>query len=158
MKRTEAESLIGSQVRAWTAMNGDYTGVLESVHGSPWRGVVRITGILKVAQHLERGAPCRRGFRVGETIEVGGSSISAWTGSEQGRQGVETDYLAALLKERAHWEERVEPLQGSRNAWLAPALVAALGVVIEAERRRLQGQPWCLHDDGRGADHQRSQR
>jgi hypothetical protein len=49
MKKREAEHLIGHQVTAWTAANGIYVGILQSIHSSPWRGTVKITGVLKPA-------------------------------------------------------------------------------------------------------------
>jgi hypothetical protein len=77
MTRSEAEKLIGSRVQAWTSMNGVYCGMLEEVIPSrPWRGVVRIDGILSPPVTFEFGRRPRRGFRVGETIEVGGVNIS----------------------------------------------------------------------------------
>ena len=79
MKRTDAAKLIGTQVSAWTAANGEYVGELIEVFGGRWRGKVRITGVIKCATHCENGAPCRRGFRPGETIEVGGANIKPTT-------------------------------------------------------------------------------
>ena len=138
MKRAQAEALIGHQVRAWTAANGVYVGTLEAISGSPWRGVIRITGILEVAQHLERGAPCRRGFRVGEVIEVGHSSIEATNEAGQ------ADYLAVLRSTHAACLERARTAPAGPHSWVHAATAQALGHVIEAEMRRLAGEPWRL--------------
>lgn len=81
MKRSEALEFLGQPVSAWTAMNGCYTGILEDVtEDRPWRGKVLITGV-NVAASFEagRGDRQRRGFRPGEMIEVGNSSIAPAT-------------------------------------------------------------------------------
>jgi len=76
MRRAEAEQLIGQHVRVWTAANGQYVGTLLEVYGSPWRGKVRITGVLAPAVLYERGRfHQRRGFRPGEIIDAGNSRI-----------------------------------------------------------------------------------
>ena len=94
MNRKEAESLVGKQVSAWTAMNGVYIGRLMSISGSPWRGKVAITGVVQpVAIELSRGDRQRRGFRPGETIDVGGSSIQKVESSYPGH----ATYLEALV-------------------------------------------------------------
>ena len=58
MTKGEATELIGTRVDVWTAAQGCFCGTLENVlteKGRPWRGVVRIDGILAPAQHFERG-------------------------------------------------------------------------------------------------------
>ena len=144
MNRSEALSLIGAQVRVWTAANGVYAGVLEGIAGSPWRGTVRVTGVVEVAQHLERGMPCRRGFRPGETLQAGAASIRLLHAGDR----IHADYLSALLAEKASWLARQERVLAGPNAWLPPALLLALDVVIAAEHRRLQGLPWSLGPSG----------
>lgn len=110
MKRKEAEALIGKRVSAWTAMNGVYIGTLVSVVGSPWRGMVLITGVAKPAAiEWARGDRQRRGMRPGETIEVGGSSIEPadWDGKS---------YLDALIEDEAlvqAWRERADTPQST---------------------------------------------
>lgn len=140
MRRRDAEALVDRAVHAWTAMNGRYVGILEVVHGSPWRGRVRITGVVEVAQHLHKGQPCRRGFRAGETIEVGGASIRPATHDET----ASGSYREVLRRTRAQWEARSAAATGGRTDWLPPQLVAALDAVIAAELRRLAGEPWVL--------------
>lgn len=78
MKRADAQNLIGQPVSAWTAANGTYVGTLEEVivnPGSPWRARVRITGVLSSAHHHEKGRTVRKGFRIGQEIEVGGINV-----------------------------------------------------------------------------------
>jgi hypothetical protein len=78
MRAGEARQLIGSQVSAWTSSNGAYVGVLQEVTGSPWRGMVRITGVLEPATPFDATRNTqRRGFRPGDVIEVGGINIAA---------------------------------------------------------------------------------
>jgi hypothetical protein len=63
MNRTEAQQLIGHRVKAWTAANGVYVGELIRIltpPERPWRGVVRITGVVECAHSGDRS---RRGFR-----------------------------------------------------------------------------------------------
>ncbi len=81
MRKIEAEQLIGKQVRVWTAANGVYVGTLEVVSGSPWRGMVSITGVVEPAHHFDHGTICRRGFRPGEVLEAGGACIKETTES-----------------------------------------------------------------------------
>ena len=87
MNKAEAQARIGQRVSAWTASSGVYVGTLAEViseKGRPWRGRVRITGVLEVACHWQIGCsgPIRKGFRPGDEIEVGGVNIKPTT---QGR-------------------------------------------------------------------------
>lgn len=79
VNRGEAAELVGRRVQAWTATNGVYTGTLVEVTADrPWRGRVLIDGVLEPALAWDarrHGAP-RRGFRPGETVEVGCLSVS----------------------------------------------------------------------------------
>ncbi len=101
MRRNEAEKLLGTPVEAWTAANGRYVGILEEITSDrPWRGRVRITGILEPAVTFEIGRHHpRRGFRVDETIEVGATSIRASLATG-------TDDYRALLERQAENFER----------------------------------------------------
>ncbi len=94
MKRKEAEALIGKPVWVWTSMNGSYAGILEEIlPTSPWRGKVRITGVLSPAVPYEIGRmEQRRGFRPGGIIEVGNSSI----GHLRDYDATDRTYLEAL--------------------------------------------------------------
>ncbi|TAL72869.1 MAG: hypothetical protein EPN79_02175 [Burkholderiaceae bacterium] len=94
MNKTEAQEFLGRMVSAWTAANGTYVGTLIEVvaaKGRPWRGRVRITGVLTIACHWEIGCsgPIRKGFRPDDEIEVGGLNIKPCE-----HEG--TTYLAAL--------------------------------------------------------------
>ena len=138
MRIKEAQQLIGTSVSAWTAMNGQYVGILESVQGSlPWRGSVRITGILTPASHLQDGQVCRRGFRVGELLEVGGSSIKPTTATGS------ASYLEVLQK--AITENRSRPVvSGNPHSWVHEAFAKAMEVVARAEKKRLETGLWEL--------------
>lgn len=99
MKRAEAEKLIGKTFKIWTQANGEYVGkLLEVIPASPWRAKLEITGVLKcaVVWDIGRKTP-RRGFRAGETIEAGHSSLK-----ETDLEG--TTYLQALENELATFE------------------------------------------------------
>lgn len=143
MNREEADSIVGQSVTAWTAANGIYVGLLESVQaikGRPWRGTVRVTGVLEIAQHFERGHVVRRGFRPGETLEVGGSNIKL-----AAPQQVGSDYLAAL--ERAQrYAERV--LADTTRVIAHPGMwegtLQALQCARAAETERLKHGAWNL--------------
>ncbi len=131
MLRAEAEGLIGSRVSVWTAANGTYVGELvEVVPHRPWRGRLRITGVLKVACHWEVGrGVCRRGFRPGEEIEAGGSSIEPTD-----QEGV--TYLEALGHELA-WLKAAR--FRDRDEWMRERSIAALRSVLERERAEAHG-------------------
>ena len=71
-KKEDAKKLVGKMVSAWTATHGTYEGVLEEVvskPGKPWRGKIRIIGIVKHAAIFESEYP------IGAVIEVGNTSI-----------------------------------------------------------------------------------
>jgi hypothetical protein len=138
VKRAEALALIGKPVSAWTAANGIYVGELAEVFGSPWRGKVRITGIVEPAQHFERGSLCRRGFRVGETIEVGGSSIRPT--DDKGHPG----YVEALDAEIEKIAALIERTSQSPHKWALIALRDGLVAARKAEIVRLETGVWKL--------------
>jgi hypothetical protein len=99
MKRSDAIKLVGTQVMAWTAMNGEYVGTLVEVsEDKPWRGLVLITGVLAPAAfELSRSDRQRKGFRPGNTIEVGGSSIRS-------TEALGKTYMEALRDQLAQFE------------------------------------------------------
>jgi hypothetical protein len=139
MKREEALQLVGQQVSAWTAANGEYVGtLLEVLPTRPWRAKVLITGVLSSATHYERGGVCRRGFRPGEELEVGGSSIKPNPKSAGGT------YLEAVQAAQADSQRWFEKDPQHRDAWAHKGTAEALVLVIEAEQRRLAGEPWKL--------------
>jgi len=144
MNRKQAEKLIGTRVHAWTSANGEYVGELVQVKpGAKWRGVVRIDGIMVPPVTFEFGRRYpRRGFRVGELIEVGHSSI---TPTEA--YGV-TDYLSILEGQAADFRQKHEdylagkfgnpndPVCVQNYAWYA-AGAKMVEQAIEIERQRL---------------------
>ncbi len=145
MKRAEAELLVGKPVVAWTAANGQYVGtLLEVLSSRPWRGVVQVTGVLEPAQHFENGGACRRGFRPGETLEVGHSSLKAATEET----GPGQDYLSALHLAQQDHQARHDARPEDRYAWVNKGFADALTLAIAAEERRLQGLPWELKPRG----------
>lgn len=134
MKRQGAEKLIGSRVKVWTAMNGEYVGTLEEVFGSPWRGKVRITGVIKPAVVYDltrRLTNQRRGFRPGDVVEAGNSSITP-TDLEG------ATYLEALRQELAtfeRWSAR-EHVNPKDRGWLPFAVNNLRKAVVEEEARQ----------------------
>ena len=77
MKRTEIEQYIGKRVSAWTAMNGSYSGILiRLLPCKPWRGIVKIDGVLECWCCYQAGrGKQRRGLVLGQEYEFGNSSI-----------------------------------------------------------------------------------
>lgn len=149
MRRDEAEKLIGQQVSAWTAANGRYVGILQSIAGSPWRGKVLITGVLEPAQHYELGAVCRRGFRPGETIEVGNSAVRACDNPGH------SDYLEALLAAAERHENQVANNPTSPSIWAVAAAAQACRKIIVVEERRIETGEWKItREDQLGATSQ----
>jgi hypothetical protein len=137
MNRSSAENLIGCHVLAWTAANGSYVGKLTAVEGKPWRGTVLIEGVVAAAAHHDRSAPARRGFRVGESITVGGKSIKPTT-----ELGFPT-YLEALERELCDAKRlQEESTVSARCDWVYPALIRALENVVLAEKSRIQTGVW----------------
>jgi hypothetical protein len=111
--------LVGQCVQAWTSANGVYTGTLVEVTSDrPWRGRVLVDGVIEPAQawDAKREAAPRRGFRPGETIEVGGQSVKAHL--EQG--GSYRDALARDLEKLQALKERGD----GRDAWWLDRAIA----------------------------------
>jgi hypothetical protein len=138
MLKTDALALVNRPVEAWTAANGVYVGtLLEVLPSRPWRAKVLVTGVIEVAQHYERGGVCRRGFRPGETLEVGHSSIKPSQASGE-------DYLSVLRRTQERHRVAFKRDAASPHAWVHKAFADALETVIAAETRRLGGEPWKL--------------
>ena len=141
MNRVEAARVIGQRVSAWTAANGVYVGTLREVKaelGSPWRGVVLIDGVLEVAVHFERGAYVRRGYRPGETIEVGGQSVALTAAT-----GAKT-YEEALLAHIEFIRKSVERDPQSQQAGTLLMVGKGSQAALRAERERSAGGKWQI--------------
>lgn len=140
MNKAEAQALLGSQVEAWTAANGTYVGELvEVLPTRPWRAKVRVAGVLRAAQHYElSGGVCRRGFRAGEVIEVGSSSV------KPAPDAVGTDYMSALQQALGDSERWYAADPQGQHAYAHKGNAEALRLVIAAELRRLQTGEWQL--------------
>ena len=99
-------------------------------------------------QPFERGAAVRRGFRPGEAIEVGGSSIELWDPVPANLPPVFGDYLAALIAAEAAARFRsLAPVQGPHH-WVHGAFADALCTATTAERQRLIDGSWDLRVQG----------
>lgn len=144
MTRDEALLALHQTFGIWTGLNGCYVGTLEEViqvPRKPWRAKLRITGVLGVAQHAHQGHACRRGFRPGETMEVGGINIKPLTADEQARS---TDYLTALQRARMAELAALARDPHSPYAWATHASAEGNRLALIAEERRLAGEPWAL--------------
>lgn len=79
MRRQEAVKWIGKPVYVWTAMNGEYTGILEQVIAYPgvqFRARVRIKEVMRLPVVFELGRERqRKPFPENYIIEVGAVSI-----------------------------------------------------------------------------------
>lgn len=132
MRRKDAEKLIGERVQVWTAMNGIYTGVLEEVFASPWRGRVRVTGAIKPAVVYDLTRPNdrqRRGFRPGDVIEAGGSSIKPTE-----LEGA--SYLEALRAELSSFEAMAARGRAMKGAAWLPVAIDNLRAAVAAEEAK----------------------
>lgn len=138
MRKQEAEALVGRPVMAWTAANGIYVGELTQIWGSPWRGSVRITGVVEPAQHFERGGLCRRGFRPGEVIEVGNSSI------RPALDAGHPTYLAAIEARLAWHAAELAKYPPGQYSWLHDVMPRALEAAAAAEKNRMECGIWLL--------------
>lgn len=132
MRKQEAAKLVGKPVRAHTALNGTYEGVMEELLTTrPWRAKVRITGVAgPAACTWDRAGNQRWGYRVGEVIEVGGANV------EPIEEATDRTYLDALEAQLANWEARVETV-GPKDKALANMMVRELAKLIEQEPERL---------------------
>lgn len=110
-------------------MNGSYTGVLVEVKtspGRPWRGVVKVDGVLEAAAYeTMRGVRQRSGFRPGDEIEVGGINIQL-----SGLDG--TSYLEALTDDLAKLERWASEGRAKDHHWIIRA--------IDCRKRQIKGE------------------
>jgi hypothetical protein len=142
MNREEAQHAIGRPFSIWTAANGCYVGTLNDVvvaPRKPWRAQLTITAVLDVACHAEHGRSCRKGFRPGDPIEVGGINIKPLEGDATGRG---TDYLTALRRAHARMEDSLARDPHGPYAWASHMALKGYAWAIAAEEGRLAGQPW----------------
>lgn len=139
MNRHEAEQLVGTRVEGWTSSNGIYSGVLTKVisgNGRPWRGVVLIDSVFQLAQHFENGSVCRRGYRPGEEIEVGGVNISTTD-----KFGFPT-YVAALEEGITRFKSYFDKDPTSRHSWASIGMHHACVATLAAEKHREATGEW----------------
>ena len=133
-RKTRGHELLGQKVTVWTSSNGEYVGILEEESGSPWRGNVRITGILAPASRMD-GVP-RKGLRTGDIIEAGGVNIKK---APEGLEG--GTYLQVLEGQLRHAKEaESRPNQDPKYSWVYPRQVKALTDQIADEKERLAKQ------------------
>lgn len=120
-------------LKAWTARNGIYLGRLVKVtQDRPWRAVLEVTGVIKAAAHGEGGIIRRRGYRLGELIEIGGASLMRPTDDELAHVG--RSYFMTLLHElRQHQLRLLDPACSPGRYDYSSEQVLALTSVIEAE-------------------------
>lgn len=138
MQKAEAQKLIGSPVQAWTSANGIYAGTLVEVvteKGRPWRGRIKVESVLAPAQHFEQGNVCRRGFREGETVEVGGANITPIKEVQETRK-----YLDVLVDSLYSTESKGPPPIG--DIWVHNGFVDGLAATICAELNRIKTGEW----------------
>lgn len=109
MNRSEAEKLVGTKVKGWTATKGEYVGELvEVIPSRPWRGKVKITGFLRCVTPWVNGAIPKVEYlrQIGDVVEMGNSSIKPATEDEVSREGV--SHLDCLQEEKSRiegWQE-----------------------------------------------------
>lgn len=112
VNRDEALALLGQSVYAYTAANGEYVGILTEVLPTrPWRAMVQITHVIQPAGYeYGKGDRQRTGFEVGNTIEVGNTSVSAQTAPANPRS-----YLDALRASAARDRHLLLTAVGGKN-------------------------------------------
>lgn len=138
MNKVEAQQIVGKRVSAWTAASGVYVGFLKEIiseKGRPWRGVIEITGVLKIAQHFEREKICRRGFRPGESLEVGGINIKL-------TEAVGTDYKTLLEESIKVHETDILRHVGTTYEYVARGFAKAEKAILSSEIDRLTSGEW----------------
>ena len=112
VNRDEALALLGQSVYAFTAANGEYVGILTEVLPTrPWRAMVQITHVLQPADYeYGKGDRQRTGFEVGNTIEVGNTSVR-----EQAAPSTPQTYLDALRRSAASLRHLLQGAVGGKN-------------------------------------------
>lgn len=134
----EAQKLVGRRVRVALGADGVYVGELLELAGTPWRGRVRVTGVLEPARHLDRGGVCRRGHRPGEFVDVSHATVGP--AEKPGR----ATYLEAVQAQLNFHVGSHSSYQTSPHPWVNDAFGRALRAVHAAETRRLATGQWRL--------------
>ncbi len=112
MNRDDAvRTMLGKRVSTYSDSNGCYVGTLtEILPTRPWRGRVVVDGILSPAVCWQQDRPYRRGHRVGDTVEVGGTNIEPTDAVGH------TDYIALVEADgRRLREEHAAYVAGQRG-------------------------------------------
>ncbi|WP_157639952.1 hypothetical protein [Burkholderia ubonensis] len=138
MNKSEAHKLIGRRVRVCLGPDGLYVGELLEITGSPWRGRVRITGVLEPAQHLDQGIACRRGYRPGEFVDVSHATVRPAMTSGH------STYLAAVQAQLNFHLGSHSGYQTSSHDWVNEAFGRTLRAVMVAEELRVRTGQWRL--------------
>jgi hypothetical protein len=141
MNKNEAQKLVGRRVCVGMGADGVYVGELLELQGSPWRGRVRITGVLSPARHLANGAVCRRGYRPGEFVDAGQGTVAPT--HEAGK----ATYLEAVSAELNQHKGSHSGYQTSTHPWVGDAFGRAFCAVVVAEEHRLATGQWRLSVD-----------
>ena len=123
MNRAEALTLVGTRVMAWTAANGVYVGELIEV----------TTHRPAQAFEFNRSRP-RRGFRPGETIEVGGVNIEP---SEEAG----LSYCEALRRDLASVEAHLELAEATKHVNMYRSSHFAFTKSAEIRRQQIAEEP-----------------
>lgn len=112
VNRDEALALLGQSVHAYTAANGEYIGILTEVLPTrPWRAMIQITHVTQPAAYeYAKGDRQRTGFEVGNTIEVGNTSMRA-----QAAPAAPWAYLDALRASAARDRHLLLTAVGGKN-------------------------------------------
>lgn len=139
MSDNAAQGMVGRKVCIGLGADGAYVGELLELSGAnPWRGRVRITGVLKPALHLVGGLICRRGHRPGDFIEVAHANVSPARARGHGT------YLEAVQAQMNELFGSHSGYQTSQTPWFHEAMGRALRAVHVAESRRLATGQWKL--------------
>ena len=113
-------------------MNGSYVGVLkEVVPNRPWRGRVRLDGVLECWCIIGPGGS-RRGLRLGEVYEFGGVNIKPDT-----RPGMSKEQaLLAELRRTVQWRREARAGRCGRRASGYPFRSAVRSIVRQIRALR----------------------
>lgn len=160
MKRSEALSLVGQRVWAWTAANGEYIGILRRVTNErPFRADVEVRELASwpTPTDVGRFVNPRKPFREGRVINVGNSSVRPASSPERswresviavGRATIESLERGLAVRENSivrTWPQHIREVVDALERGAAYCCCACHNARDPVQYRNYRGLSCCPH-------------